>query len=95
MRARHLWYESAIVYELDVRTFYDSNGDGWGDFQGLIHRLDYITALGANCIWLGPFNTSPHRDGGYDISDYYSIDPRALWVTSSSSWRRQRAGDSP
>jgi maltose alpha-D-glucosyltransferase/alpha-amylase len=76
MRARHLWYESAIVYELDVRTFYDSNGDGWGDFQGLIHRLDYITALGANCIWLGPFNTSPHRDGGYDISDYYSIDPR-------------------
>ncbi|MBW3667195.1 MAG: alpha-amylase family protein [Actinobacteria bacterium] len=76
MRPRNLWYKSAVIYELDVRTFYDSNGNGWGDFEGLIHKLDYITSLGATCIWLKPFNLSPHRDGGYDITDYYSVDPR-------------------
>ncbi|HEX2153040.1 MAG TPA: alpha-amylase family protein [Acidimicrobiia bacterium] len=72
---RNLWYKSAIIYQLDVRTFFDSDGNGWGDFQGLIEKLDYISGLGATCIWLKPFNPSPHRDDGYDISDYYAVDP--------------------
>ncbi|HJQ77504.1 MAG TPA: alpha-amylase family protein [Acidimicrobiia bacterium] len=76
MRLGNLWYRSAIIYEVDVRTFYDSDGDGWGDFQGLIQRLDYIAGLGATAIWLKPFNTSPHRDGGYDVTDYYAVDHR-------------------
>lgn len=76
MRPRNLWYKSAVIYQLDVRTFCDSSGDGWGDFEGLIHKLDYIKSLGATCIWLSPFNSSPHRDGGYDITDYYEVDPR-------------------
>lgn len=74
MRPRDLWYKAAVIYELDVRTYADSNGDGWGDFQGLIRKLDYIAGLGVTCIWLKPFNTSPHRDGGYDIVDHYSVD---------------------
>jgi maltose alpha-D-glucosyltransferase / alpha-amylase len=76
MRRSNLWYEWAIIYELDVRTFFDSNGDGWGDFGGLIQRLDYISSLGCTCIWLKPFNPSPLRDGGYDVTDYYGVDPR-------------------
>jgi maltose alpha-D-glucosyltransferase / alpha-amylase len=76
MRLRNLWYKSAIIYELDVRAFYDADCNGWGDFQGLIHQLDYLSALGVTAVWLKPFNTSPMRDGGYDVSDYYAVDPR-------------------
>lgn len=76
MLFRDLWYKSAIIYELDVRTFFDSNGDGCGDFPGLTDKLDYISSLGVTCIWLKPFNESPDRDGGYDISDYYAVEPR-------------------
>lgn len=76
MRPSNLWYKSAIVYELDVRTYYDSNGDGWGDFAGLIEKLDHIVALGCTCVWLKPFNPSPLRDAGYDVADYYTVDPR-------------------
>lgn len=71
-----LWYKNAIIYELDVETFQDSNGDGVGDFAGLTDRLEYLTSLGINCIWLNPFYPTPNRDNGYDISDYYSVDPR-------------------
>ena len=70
-----LWYKDAIVYEVYVRSFYDSNGDGIGDFRGLTEKLDYLSQLGVNCIWLLPFFPSPMRDGGYDISDYTSIHP--------------------
>lgn len=71
-----LWYKNAIVYCLSVETFMDSNGDGVGDFQGLQRRLDYLAGLGVNAIWLMPFQTSPGRDDGYDVSDYYNVDPR-------------------
>src|SRR5438270_4078710 len=70
-----LWFKRAIFYELLVRAFQDSNNDGIGDFPGLISRLDYLQWLGINCIWLLPFNQSPLRDGGYDISDFYAVLP--------------------
>jgi maltose alpha-D-glucosyltransferase/alpha-amylase len=71
-----LWYKNAVIYCLDVKTFMDSDGDGMGDFRGLADRLDHIEALGANCLWLLPFHPSPDRDNGYDITDYYAVDPR-------------------
>jgi maltose alpha-D-glucosyltransferase / alpha-amylase len=71
-----LWYKNAIIYCLDVETFMDSNGDGVGDFQGLADRLDHLEALGVNTIWLNPFYPTPNKDNGYDITDFYSVDPR-------------------
>ena len=68
-----LWYKDAILYELHVRTFQDSNGDGIGDLPGLISRLDYLQDLGVTCLWLLPFFPSPLRDDGYDIADYTSV----------------------
>ncbi|HEV3234488.1 MAG TPA: maltose alpha-D-glucosyltransferase [Candidatus Dormibacteraeota bacterium] len=69
------WYRHAVFYELLVRGFADGNADGIGDLPGLIDRLDYLEWLGVDCLWLLPINQSPLRDGGYDISDYYSIQP--------------------
>ncbi len=69
------WYKDAIIYELHVKAFYDSNEDGVGDFRGLTEKLDYLEDLGINCIWLLPFYKSPLRDDGYDISDYYTVHP--------------------
>ncbi|MET4676265.1 MULTISPECIES: alpha-amylase family protein [unclassified Luteibacter] len=71
-----LWYKNAVIYCLSVGSFQDSNGDGIGDFQGLSRRLDYLQGLGVTAVWLMPFQTSPLRDGGYDIADYYNVDPR-------------------
>jgi maltose alpha-D-glucosyltransferase/alpha-amylase len=70
-----LWYKDAIIYELHVRCFYDANGDGVGDFRGLIQKLDYLQDLGVTCLWLLPFYPSPLRDDGYDIADYTSLHP--------------------
>ncbi|MGC1480125.1 MAG: alpha-amylase family protein [Chthoniobacterales bacterium] len=70
------WYKNAIIYSLDLETFMDDNGDGVGDFRGLIRRLGYLKALGVDAVWLAPFQKTPNRDNGYDISDYYSVDPR-------------------
>ncbi len=70
-----LWYKDAVVYQLHVKAFFDSSGDGTGDFQGLIQKLDYIRDLGVNCIWLLPFYPSPMRDDGYDIADYRDVHP--------------------
>ena len=70
-----LWYKDAIIYELHVKAFYDSNNDGIGDFRGLIDKLDYLQDLGVNTLWLLPFYPSPLRDDGYDISDYRNIHP--------------------
>jgi maltose alpha-D-glucosyltransferase/alpha-amylase len=70
-----LWYKDAIIYELHVKAFYDSNDDGIGDFRGLIEKLDYLRDLGVDCIWLLPFFPSPLRDDGYDISDYHDVHP--------------------
>ena len=71
-----LWYKNAIIYCLSVGTFMDTNKDGIGDFQGLMRRLDYLHGLGITAIWLMPFQTSPHKDDGYDVSDYYNVDQR-------------------
>jgi len=70
-----LWYKDAIIYQVHVRTFHDSNGDGIGDFQGLEQKLDYLQELGINAIWLMPFFPSPLRDDGYDIADYNTVHP--------------------
>jgi maltose alpha-D-glucosyltransferase / alpha-amylase len=71
-----LWYKNAVIYCLSVGTFMDANGDGIGDFQGLVRRLDYLHGLGITAIWLMPFQPSPCRDDGYDISDYYGVNAR-------------------
>ena len=71
-----LWYKNAVIYCLSVGTYMDANGDGIGDFKGLMRRLDYLHGLGVTAIWLMPFQASPWRDDGYDVSDYYSVDPR-------------------
>ncbi|HLL45278.1 MAG TPA: maltose alpha-D-glucosyltransferase, partial [Longimicrobiaceae bacterium] len=71
-----LWYKDAVFYELHVKAFQDSNADGVGDFRGLIERLDYVRDLGVDAIWLLPFYPSPLRDDGYDIADYYGINPQ-------------------
>lgn len=71
-----LWWKTAVIYCLDVETFLDWNGDGVGDFEGLAHRMDYLHELGITCLWLMPFYPTPNQDDGYDISDYYNVDPR-------------------
>lgn len=70
------WFKNAIVYAIDIELFQDANGDGIGDFEGLTARLDYLSHLGVDCLWLLPFYPSPNRDNGYDVADYYGIDPR-------------------
>ncbi len=70
-----LWYKDAIIYETHVKTFCDSDGDGMGDFRGLIEKLDYLQELGITAIWLLPFYPSPLRDDGYDIADYFDVNP--------------------
>jgi maltose alpha-D-glucosyltransferase/alpha-amylase len=70
------WYKNAIIYCIDVETFADSNGDGVGDFRGLSSRLDYLSGLGVNCIWLMPIFPTPNRDDGYDVMDYTTVDAR-------------------
>jgi maltose alpha-D-glucosyltransferase/alpha-amylase len=71
-----LWWKNAVVYCLDVETFYDSDGDGCGDLAGLTERVDYLGGMGVSCLWLMPFYRSANRDDGYDIVDFYSVDPR-------------------
>src|SRR6267142_1952227 len=70
-----LWFKEAIVYQLHIKTFCDANNDGIGDFQGLLSKLDYLKNLGVTAIWLLPFYPSPMRDDGYDIADYFSVNP--------------------
>ena len=71
-----LWYKNAVIYCLHVGTYVDGNGDGCGEFPGLTQKLDYLAGLGVTCIWLMPFQPSPQLDDGYDITDYYGVDPR-------------------
>jgi maltose alpha-D-glucosyltransferase/alpha-amylase len=73
MTSDALWYKDAVVYQLHVKAFFDSDGDGTGDFRGLIEKLDYVVHLGANAIWLLPFYPSPLRDDGYDVADYRGV----------------------
>ncbi|MBB4080424.1 maltose alpha-D-glucosyltransferase/alpha-amylase [Lewinella aquimaris] len=74
-RREPLWYKDAIIYELNIKGFFDANGDGIGDFAGLEQKLDYLEELGVTAIWTLPFYPSPLRDDGYDISDYYNVSP--------------------
>ena len=74
------WYQRAVFYEVAVRGFFDSDGDGFGDFRGMQQRLDYLEWLGIDCLWLLPFYQSPLRDGGYDISDFYTVLPESGMV---------------
>lgn len=74
-KSDNFWYKDAVFYELHVRTFYDSNGDGVGDFKGLTAKLEYLQWLGVDCLWLLPFYPSPLKDDGYDVSDFYNIHP--------------------
>ena len=69
------WWKSAVIYQIYPRSFADSNGDGIGDLQGIISKLDYLENLGIDAIWLSPVCKSPQDDNGYDISDYQDIDP--------------------
>jgi maltose alpha-D-glucosyltransferase/alpha-amylase len=71
-----LWWKNAVVYCLDVETFFDGDGDGCGDLVGLTERIDYLAGIGVRCLWLMPFYPSPRRDDGYDITDFYGIDGR-------------------
>ncbi|GII66279.1 alpha-amylase [Sphaerisporangium krabiense] len=71
-----LWWKNAVVYCLDVETYADGNGDGIGDFRGLTEHVDHLDRLGVTCLWLMPFFPTPDRDDGYDITDFYSVDPK-------------------
>lgn len=84
-----LWYKDAIIYEVHVKTFYDSSGDGSGDFKGLTEKLDYLQSLGITAIWLLPFYPSPLRDGGYDISDYHGVHPRYGTLTDFRAFLKE------
>ncbi|WP_256235520.1 alpha-amylase family glycosyl hydrolase, partial [Pseudomonas sp. NBRC 111135] len=70
-----LWYKDAVIYQLHVKSFFDANNDGIGDFRGLMEKLDYIAELGVNTLWLLPFYPSPRRDDGYDIAMYKGVHP--------------------
>ena len=76
MNDQHAWWQEAIVYQIYPRSFYDSNGDGNGDLQGIIAKLDILQTLGVDVLWLNPIYASPEIDNGYDISDYQAINPR-------------------
>lgn len=84
-----LWYKDAIIYELHIKAFYDSSGDGIGDLQGLTRKLDYLEGLGVNAIWLLPFYPSPLRDDGYDISDYFNVHPQYGTLRDFREFMRQ------
>jgi maltose alpha-D-glucosyltransferase / alpha-amylase len=73
MSINDLWYKNAVIYCLDVEKYQDANGDGVGDFEGLMRRLDYLQGLGVTCVWLQPFYDSPNRDNGYDVANYYDV----------------------
>jgi trehalose synthase len=75
-RTSDLWWKNAVIYCLDVETFLDWDGDGFGDLRGLTERVDYLAGIGISCLWLMPFQPSPNRDDGYDITDFYGVDPR-------------------
>ena len=84
-----LWYKDAIFYELRVRSLYDSNGDGIGDFPGLTEKLDYFKELGITTLWLLPFYPSPMRDDGYDTSDYLDVHPDCGTVQDFKTFLRE------
>ena len=87
-----LWYKNGVIYCLSVGTYMDANGDGLGDFKGLLRRLDYLSGLGITAIWIMPFQPSPGKDDGYDISDYYASTHAT--GRSATSWSLPMAASS-
>ena len=87
------WWQDKVAYQIYPKSFYDTNGDGIGDLPGIIEKLDYLKELGVDIVWLSPCYRSPLADQGYDISDYYDIDPRfgtmEIWTALS---QKQRSG---
>ncbi|HUC92097.1 MAG TPA: alpha-glucosidase [Paenibacillus sp.] len=77
MLVKPAWWKESVVYQVYWRSFLDTDGDGYGDLKGVIRKLDYIKSLGVTMVWLNPFNTSPDKDNGYDVSDYYAVMERA------------------
>ena len=71
-----IWWKNAVIYCLDVEAFFDTDGDGRGDLRGVSQRIDHLAELGVTCLWLMPFYPTPDRDDGYDITDFYGVDPR-------------------
>ncbi len=89
-----LWYKDAVFYEVHVRAFCDSDGDGTGDFRGLAQKLDYLEDLGVNTLWLLPFYPSPLKDDGYDTSDYTNIHPSfGTMEDFNCCWTRHIGGE--
>ena len=74
-KSKRFWYEDAVFYALDLKTFQDADGDGWGDLRGLTEQLDYLSWLGVDAVWISPIYPSPMADFGYDIADYCGVDP--------------------
>ena len=89
------WYKDAVIYQLHVRSFFDQNGDGIGDFTGLIEKLDYLKELGVSCLWLLPFYRSPLRDDGYDIAHYEDIHPSYGTMQDFRAFLRRRCSRRP
>src|SRR5215213_2555180 len=81
----HVWWQKGVVYQVYPRSFQDSNGDGVGDLSGIVRRLDYLVSLGVDALWISPTFPSPMADFGYDISDYYGIDP-LFGTLEDSDW---------
>src|SRR3546814_17042421 len=84
-----LWYKDAIIYQVHVKAFFDSNDDGIGDLRGFVEKLDYVQDLGVTALWFLPFYPSPLRDAGYDIADYRSINPTYGTMRDFSSEERR------
>ena len=84
-----LWYKDAVIYQLHVKTFFDANDDGFGDFAGLMSKLDYIQDLGVSAIWLQPFYPSPLKDDGYDVADYHNVHPQYGTVADFKAFVRE------
>ena len=75
MTDNHEWWRSAVIYQIYPRSFADSDGDGYGDLPGVISKLPYLKELGVDAVWLSPFYRSPMADAGYDVADYFQVDP--------------------
>src|SRR2546427_5594063 len=84
-----VWYKDAVIYQVHVKAFFDSNNDGMGDFKGLTSKLDYIESLGVSTIWLLPFYPSPLKDDGYDVSDYHNVHPQYSTVSDFKQFVRE------
>ena len=87
------WAKDAVFYQIYPTSFFDANNDGVGDFKGMEEKLDYVKSLGVDAVWLNPFYLSPFMDGGYDIEDYYSVDPRFGTMADFESFMKKATSE--